>query len=126
MNPMKTLESGCFIIIGRTPSGKPFRPSDWDHRLCGALSLFNEASSSTRKKSCPFSTSSARLFMSFAASLKESNPAMWKFVLGFAQGNEMQIEWPDTYSLPSLIRPGAIPRRARSGIPVRNPFLASP
>ena len=33
-------------------------------------------------------------------SLKESNPAMWKFVLGFAQDNEMQIEWPDICPLP--------------------------
>ena len=33
-------------------------------------------------------------------SLKESNPAMWKFVLGFATDNEMQIEWPDTCAAP--------------------------
>ena len=32
--------------------------------------------------------------------LKESNPAMWKFVLEFAQDNEMQIEWPNACALP--------------------------
>ena len=96
---MKKLEPGCFIIIGRTKAGQTFRPSDWDHRLCGALSLFNQGKLQYSKKVMPIQHELGKAVY-VDGSLKESNPAMWKFVLGFATDNEMQIEWPDTCSLP--------------------------
>ncbi len=96
---MKTLESGCFIIIGRTKSGQTFRPSDWDHRLCGALSLFNQGKLQYSQKVMPIHHELGKAVY-VDGSLKESNPAMWKFVLGFATDNEMQIEWPDSCVLP--------------------------
>jgi hypothetical protein len=96
---MKTLETGCFIIIGRTTSGKPFRPSDWDHRLCGALSLFNQGKLEYSRSVMPIQHELGKAVYVDGA-LKESNPAMWKFILGFAEDNEMQIEWPDICPLP--------------------------
>ncbi len=96
---MKKLEPGCFIIIGRTKAGQTFRPSDWDHRLCGALSLFNQGKLQYSKKVMPIQHELGKAVY-VDGSLKESNPAMWKFVLGFATDNEMQIEWPDTCAAP--------------------------
>lgn len=96
---MKTLETGCFIIIGRTSSGKPFRPSDWDQRLCSALSLFSQGKLEYSKSVMPTQHELGKAVYVDGA-LKESNPAMWKFVLDFAQANEMRIEWPNACALP--------------------------
>lgn len=96
---MKILEAGCFIIIGRTSSGRVFRPSDWDHRLCGALSLFNEGKLQYSRKARPVQHSLGKAVF-VDGSLKDSNPAMWKFVLNFAKDNDLQIEWPDVCLLP--------------------------
>lgn len=39
---MEILESGCLVILGRTNSGRVFRPSDWDQRLCCSVSKFED------------------------------------------------------------------------------------
>ncbi|MCG7756344.1 MAG: DUF3579 domain-containing protein, partial [Nitrosomonas sp.] len=34
-------ESETFLILGVTSEGRPFRPSDWAERLCGALASYD-------------------------------------------------------------------------------------
>ncbi len=72
---MIKLEPGCFIIVGRTKAGQTFRPSDWDHRLCGALSLFNQGKLQYSKKVMPIQHPLGKAVY-VDGSLKESNPAM--------------------------------------------------
>jgi len=96
---MQKLESGCFIILGRTTDGKVFRPSDWDHRLCGVLSLFNDGKLLYSAFVRPVEYNNEKSVF-IAGELKKSNPGMWNFMRSFARDNELQIEWPDVCLLP--------------------------
>ncbi len=96
---MQTLEPGCFVIVGRTTGGKVFRPSDWDHRLCGVLSQFNQGKLEYSSKVRPTVHGSDKAVF-ISGDLKASNPDMWNFILNFAKDNDMQIVWPDVCILP--------------------------
>lgn len=96
---MQILESGCFIIVGRTTGGKVFRPSDWDHRLCGVLSLFNDGKLKYSSRVRPIQHGNDKAVF-VAGELMNSNRGMWNFLLGFAKDNELQIEWPEVCCLP--------------------------
>ena len=91
---MHTITPGSFVIVGRTNGGKVFRPSDWDHRLCGVFSKFKngklEFSSAIRPT---VHGNDKAVFVS--AELKETNPDAWNFILNFAKDNDMKIEWAE-------------------------------
>jgi hypothetical protein len=96
---MQILESGCFIIIGRTSAGTVFRPSDWDHRLCGVLSQFSGGKLVYSDNVRPIMHGEDKAVF-IAGELKESNPEMWNFLHNFAKDNDMQIEFPNVCLLP--------------------------
>jgi len=98
---MQILEAGCFIIIGLTSSGRAFRPSDWDHRLCGILSVFDEGKLKYSQHVRPIRHGDYKAVF-VAGELKETEPAMWNFFLNFAKDNDLQIEWPDICLLPEV------------------------
>lgn len=96
---MQMLDPGCFIIVGRTKGGKVFRPSDWDHLLCGSLAQFHEGKVAYSSSVRPILHGNDRSVFVDGA-LKENNPAMWEFLRDFAEDNELVVEWPDVCFLP--------------------------
>lgn len=96
---MQILETGCFIIIGRTTDDKVFRPSNWDHRLCGILSLFDDGKLKYSAYVRPIRHNNNKAVF-VAGDLNSSNPSMWNFMLNFAKDNDLQIEWPDVCLFP--------------------------
>jgi Protein of unknown function (DUF3579) len=96
---MQILEAGCFIIIGRTTSGKVFRPSDWSHRLCGSMSTFTDGKLRYSSNVRPILQGEDNAVF-VAEELKDSDPETWTFLLNFAKDNSLQIEWPDVCLLP--------------------------
>lgn len=96
---MQILESGCVIIVGRTTAGEVFRPSDWDHRLCGVMSTFIDGKLRYSRHVRPIRHGDDRAVF-VTGELKEVDLHMWNFVLNFAKDNDLQIEWPDVCLLP--------------------------
>ena len=96
---MEILESGCLIILGRTNSGRVFRPSDWDQRLCCSISTFEDGRLTYSKYVRPIHQEKDKgVFV--AAELKKESPDLWNFVVNFAKDNDLVIEWPDVCILP--------------------------
>lgn len=83
------------FIQGLTLAGKPFRPSDWAERLCGVMTCFR-----------PGNARDAHLYYSsyvrpividqvkcvvVSRELEQIEPAAYRFLLGFAEDNELQV-----------------------------------
>lgn len=80
-----------FIIIGLTTAGKKFRPSDWAERLCGVLSAFG---AEKKMKYSPYvgpGDYNGEKAVFVDGRLYEVEPMAYRFVLNFAQDNELQL-----------------------------------
>lgn len=84
-------ESAPFVIIGLTIEGKRFRPSDWAERLCGVMSAFG---AERRMKYSPYvgpGEYGGEKAVFVDGRLNEIEPMIYRFVLNFAQDNDLQI-----------------------------------
>lgn len=88
---MTTHESTTFIIVGLTKDGKKFRPSDWAERLCGVMSAFG---AERKMKYSPYvgpGEYSGEKAVFVDGRLGEVEPMAYRFMLNFAQDNDLQI-----------------------------------
>ena len=80
------------VIWGITLAGRKFRPSDWSDRLAGLTSAFGD---DQRLSYSPFvrpvSIGGAKAVI-VAHELEALEPRLFRFFLGFAHDNELQIE----------------------------------
>jgi len=88
---MTTIDSTTFIIVGLTKQGKKFRPSDWAERLCGVMSAFG---AERKMKYSPYVgpgdfIGDKAVFVD--CRLGEVEPMAYRFMLNFAQDNDLQI-----------------------------------
>ncbi|SBT09224.1 conserved hypothetical protein [Candidatus Accumulibacter aalborgensis] len=93
---MTTSPHSSFIIVGLTSTGKKFRPSDWAERLCGVLSVFG---AEKRMRYSPYVgprnyKGEKAVFVN--GSLYEVEPMAYRFVLHFAQDNDLQLIHEDS------------------------------
>ena len=88
---MTNLESTTFIIVGLTKEGRKFRPSDWAERLCGVLSAFG---AEKRMRYSPYvgpRNHKGEKAVFVDGRLYEIEPMAYRFVLHFAQDNDLQL-----------------------------------
>ena len=88
---MTTQESTTFIIVGLTKEGRKFRPSDWAERLCGVMSAFG---AERKMKYSPFvgpGEYGGEKAVFVDGRLGEIEPMAYRFMLNFAQDNDLQI-----------------------------------
>ena len=81
-----------FIIKGITTVGKPFRPGDWAERLSGVLSSFG---ADNRMSYSPYVrpvTLNGIKCVAVDKALKDVEPQGFRFLMGFAQDNDLQVE----------------------------------
>lgn len=82
-----------FVIIGITREGKKFRPSDWADRLCGIMSAFG---SDHRMKYSRYVRPGCNLkgdkTVVVDARLYGIEPLAYKFLVNFANDNQLQVE----------------------------------
>jgi hypothetical protein len=107
--PAMTTESGEFVIVGVTASGRPFRPSDWAERLCGCLSVFGE---DQRIRYSPYVkpvVADGIKCVVVNRRLEDLDPIAYCFLMSFAKDNELQL------------RDGRSRARAREAPPVAAP-----
>ena len=88
---MTTPESTPFIIVGKTREGRKFRPSDWAERLCGVMSAFG---AERKMKYSPYvgpGEYNGEKAVFIDGRLGEVEPMAYRFMLNFAQDNDLQI-----------------------------------
>ncbi|PTD95273.1 DUF3579 domain-containing protein [Pseudothauera lacus] len=82
-----------FVIIGVTTEGKKFRPSDWADRLCGIMSAFG---ADHRMMYSPYVRPGCTLkgdkTVVVDARLYDIEPLAYKFLINFANDNDLQME----------------------------------
>ena len=85
------ISSQDLVIKGVTLAGKPFRPGDWAERLSGVLSSFG---ADNRMSYSPYVrpiTLDGVKCVAVDRTLKEIEPQGFRFLMGFAQDNELQV-----------------------------------
>lgn len=86
-----------FFIQGLTSNGKPFRPSDWAERLCGAMSCFRPSGSGGPNAHLKYSPYVQPVLLNGVRSvvvkedLRQIEPLAYHFVLDFARDNDLQV-----------------------------------
>jgi hypothetical protein len=88
-------ELGQFIVIqGITQEGRKFRPSDWNERLCGTLSFFG-AEHRLRYSPLvrPYNEDDCQCVL-IDPILAQIEPRLFRFLLSFANDNELNIIHP--------------------------------
>lgn len=88
---MTTPEPTTFIIVGLTKEGRKFRPSDWAERLCGVMSAFG---AERKMKYSPYvgpCDHDGQKAVFVDGRLGEIEPMAYRFMLNFAQDNDLQI-----------------------------------
>lgn len=88
---MTTEPTPNFIIVGLTREGRKFRPSDWAERLCGVMSAFG---AEKKMKYSPFvgpCTFQGEKAVFVDAQLGRLELMAYKFMLNFANDNELQV-----------------------------------
>lgn len=84
------------IIKGVTSSGKPFRPSDWDERLCSVLAAYRPGFVATRGPVFGYSPYAQPAMVAgircvvVDSRLRDLEPRAWDFVIGFATDNQLE------------------------------------
>jgi len=92
---MSMTEQRQLVIHGLTEEGQRFRPSDWAERLAGVMSQFRpEGSVGGHLTYSPYVV--PRLIdgvrcVVVDARLRDLEPLAWKFVVGFALDNKLQL-----------------------------------
>ncbi|ODS97260.1 MAG: hypothetical protein ABS56_09740 [Lautropia sp. SCN 69-89] len=85
-----------FVILGLTPAGRPFRPSDWAERLCGVMAGFRPGgvAPGAHLGWSPYVTPGWRdgvKCVAVDARLYDLEPLAYRFVAGFAADNGLQV-----------------------------------
>lgn len=82
-----------FLIVGVTREGKKFRPSDWADRLCGIMSAFGADHRMTYSPYVrPGGNARGDKTVLVDARLYEIEPLAYKFLVNFANDNNLQME----------------------------------
>ena len=90
-----------FVIVGRTVAGANFRPSDWAERLCGVMACYRPGGVSGGRDAYigyspyvrPTILDNIKCVI-VDQRLKDIEPLALKFVLNFAQDNNLVVQRP--------------------------------
>ena len=85
------------IILGVTPSGQTFRPSDWAERLAGVMASFRPGGVipgdhlSYSPWCVPTTNDAGQKCVIVHVDLRDAEVMAWDFVLNFARDNQLQV-----------------------------------
>jgi len=84
------------IILGVTPSGQTFRPSDWAERLAGVMSSFRPGGAApgdhlSYSPWCVPNTLEGIKCVIVHIDMRQDHVMAWDFVMGFAKDNNLQV-----------------------------------
>jgi hypothetical protein len=84
------------FILGVTPSGQTFRPSDWAERLAGVMSSFRPGGAApgdhlSYSPWCVPNTLEGIKCVIVHIDMRQDHVMAWDFVMGFAKDNNLQV-----------------------------------
>ena len=86
------------FIQGITPSGRPFRPSDWAERLAGVMSQFRPGGAKAGigghicySPWCVPTVMNGVKVVIVHTDMRDEEPMAWDFVMAFAKDNGLQV-----------------------------------
>lgn len=79
------------LILGLTIEGRPFRPSDWSERLCGALAIYNRNGRWEYSEYAQPVIYEGKIGVHVKTALKDINPVMYQFMMDFAYNNQLKV-----------------------------------
>lgn len=79
------------LILGITIEGRPFRPSDWSERLCGALATHNRNNRWEYSEYAQPVIHEGKTGVHVKTALKDINPVMYQFMMDFAYNNQLKV-----------------------------------
>jgi len=84
------------VILGVTPSGQTFRPSDWAERLAGVISSIRPSAANpgdhfSYSPWCVPNTLDGQKCVIVHTDIREANVMAWDFLMGFAKDNDLQV-----------------------------------
>jgi hypothetical protein len=101
-----------FVIVGRSQAGQIFRPSDWAERLCGVMSGFRPAAATGRQTHLSYSPyvmpgqrGEAKCVI-VDGRIHQIEPLAYKFLMGFAQDNDLIVEYALGHAPQPVVNPG--------------------
>jgi hypothetical protein len=85
-----------FLIVGVTPAGRPFRPSDWADRLAGVMSSFQPPGAGPRSplQYSPYAVPGvhgAHKCVRVDPAIAAVEPMALAFLLNFARDNDLMV-----------------------------------
>lgn len=86
------ISSQDLIIKGVTKAGKSFRPGDWAERLSSVLSSFGVGNRMSYSPYVRPVTLNGIKCVAVDKSLQQVEPQGYRFLMGFAQDNDLQVE----------------------------------
>lgn len=89
-NPNTTVEPEEWLIMGITPNGRPFRPSDWAERLCGVVAQYNRGRLIYSVHAQPVSRQ-GQICLVVETVLRDINLDAYEFIMGFARDNQLKV-----------------------------------
>ena len=84
--------SESFLILGVTSEGRPFRPSDWAERLCGALASYDNRGRWVYSNYAQPVICQGKIGVRVEKILQDIDPATYQFIMAFASSNRLRIE----------------------------------
>jgi hypothetical protein len=97
------------VIWGITAAGRTFRPSDWTDRIAGLTSAFGDDRKLVYSPLVlPVMVGGTRAVI-VGHELEAIEPRLFRFLLSFAQDNELQVErMPDARAAPHGLVPPVV------------------
>lgn len=87
---MKTVTE-VYLILGVTTTGRPFRPSDWAERLCGALASYDNTGRWVYSDHAQPVIHQGQIGIRVEKVLHKINPAAYRFMMQFASNYQLKI-----------------------------------
>jgi hypothetical protein len=93
---MHTFVAENFVIVGLTPDGRKFRPSDWAERLCGVMSAFGSERRMTYSPYVQPGDTEGTKCVFVDGRINDVEPMAYTFLVNFAHDNELKVSpWPE-------------------------------
>lgn len=88
---MKKTKSKKIVILGVTPQGKAFRPSDWAERMSESMASFKNRRIYYSPMLQPSINEEGNKCILLDPKLKETSPQIYQSILDFAKANHLKI-----------------------------------
>ena len=85
------MQSDAWLILGVTPEGRTFRPSDWTERLCGILACHDCQKRWVYSDYAQPVMHNGQVGVRVISALEQINPDAYQFIMNFAQVNRLKL-----------------------------------